>query len=112
MLSEKELSFLQYWETYRVAHSSFISKLQRGLPMAFIFTVPILLLMVSAYLFLPEWYTKISNRIAGSFPTIILALSICIIFFSYFRMHFKWEMNEQLYKELLYKQKKLEAAKP
>lgn len=111
MLSAKELSFIQYWETHRTAHSGFTSKLTRGLPMAFMFTVPILLLIVSVYLYLPEWYTKISNRLSGSFVTILLAVVICIIFFSYFRMHFKWEMNEQLYKELLHKQKKQEAAK-
>ncbi len=111
MLSAKELSFIQYWETNRQAHSGFSSKLVRGLPMAFMFSVPILLLVVSVYLYFPEWYTKISNRLSGSFLTIVIAVMICIVFFSYFRMHFKWEMNEQLYKELLYKQKKQEAAK-
>ncbi len=111
MLSPKELSFLQYWEAHRTSHSSFASKLARGLPMAFMFSVPILLLIVSVYLYLPEWYTKISNRITGSFFTILVAVILCIIFFSYFRMHFKWEMNEQLYQELLHKQKKEEAAK-
>jgi len=112
MLSAKELSFIQYWETCRLPHSSFTSKIARGLPMAFMFSVPILLLVVSVYLYLPEWYTKISNRLSGSFVTILVAVLLCIIFFSYFRMHFKWEMNEQLYKELLHKQKKGEAAKP
>ncbi|RYF87577.1 MAG: hypothetical protein EOO03_10455 [Chitinophagaceae bacterium] len=111
MLSSKEEAFVQYWETHRTAHSNFGSKMLRGLPMAFIFSVPILLLIVAVYLYLPEWYTKISNRLSGSIITIVLAVVICIIFFSYFRMHFKWEMNEQLYQELLQKQKKGEAAK-
>ncbi len=112
MLSAKEQSFIEYWEAHRTAYSGVASKLGRGLPMGFMFSVPILLLVVSVYLFLPEWYTKISNRISGSFVTILVAVIICIIFFSYFRMHFKWEMNEQLYNELLHKQKKGEAAKP
>lgn len=112
MLTEKELSFIQYWETYRSAHSSFTSKLLRGLPMAIMFGLPILLFILSVYLYFPEWYYKISNTTSGSFIAIILAVLIGIIFFSYFRMHFKWEMNEQLYKELLYKQKKSQAAKP
>ena len=111
MLTEKELSFIQYWETYRIAHSSFTSKLLRGLPMAIMFGLPILLFILSVYLYFPEWYYKISNTTSGSFVAIILAVLIGIIFFSYFRMHFKWEMNEQLYKELLYKQKKSQAAK-
>jgi len=29
-----------------------------------------------------------------------------MLFFSYFRMQYKWEMNEQLYQELKSKQKK------
>lgn len=111
MLTEKELSFIQYWETYRIAHSSFTSKLLRGLPMAIMFGLPILLFILSVYLYFPEWYYKISNTTSGSFVAIIIAVLIGIIFFSYFRMHFKWEMNEQLYKELLYKQKKSQAAK-
>ncbi|HSN61272.1 MAG TPA: hypothetical protein VLR49_10070 [Ferruginibacter sp.] len=111
MLTEKELSFIQYWETYRIAHSSFTSKLLRGLPMAIMFGLPILLFILSVYLYFPDWYYKISNTTSGSFVAIILAVLIGIIFFSYFRMHFKWEMNEQLYKELLYKQKKSQAAK-
>ena len=112
MLTEKELSFIQYWETYRIAHSSFTSKMLRGLPMAIMFGLPILLFILSVYLYFPEWYYKISNTTSGSFVAIIIAVLIGIIFFSYFRMHFKWEMNEQLYKELLYKQKKSQAAKP
>jgi len=111
MLTEKELSFIKYWETYRSAHSSFTSKLLRGLPMAIMFGLPILLFILAVYLYFPEWYYKISNTTSGSFVAIIIAVLIGIIFFSYFRMHFKWEMNEQLYKELLYK-KKSQAAKP
>jgi len=51
-------------------------------------------------LFFPEWYTKISQTSQGTFITIVIAVLICVIFFSYFRMHYKWEMNEQLYEEL------------
>jgi len=36
----------------------------------------------------------------GSITTIVIAVIIFILFFSYFRMQFKWESNEQLYKEL------------
>ncbi len=110
MLTEKELAFITYWETYRIPHSSFTSKLLRGLPMAMMFGLPIILFILSVYIYFPVWYTKISSTTPGTFVTIIIAVLICIFFFSYFRMHFKWEMNEQLYKELLYKQKKAQAA--
>lgn len=110
MLSEKEFAFIQYWPTVRDSHNKFSSKLVRGLPIAIMFCLPIVLFIMAVYIFLPVWFTKISNTSEGSFITVLIAVFIAIIFFSYFRMHFKWEMNEQLYKELLYKQKKVEAA--
>jgi cbb3-type cytochrome oxidase subunit 3 len=52
-------------------------------------------------MFFPEWYSKISNiRSTSSFLIVMLAVFIATIFFAYFRMQFKWEMNEQLYREL------------
>ena len=110
MLTEQELAFINTWEKNREAESGFVSKLLRGLPMSIMFGLPIILFIISVYLFFPEWYTKISNTSSGTFITIIIAVTIAILFFSYFRMHFKWEMNDQLYKELIYKQKKSEAA--
>jgi len=104
MLSEKELAFLEYWELNRVNHSLFMSKVTRGLPMALMFGLPILLFMMAVYLFFPVWYSKISGMTPGMFTVIIIAVSIAVIFFAYFRMHFKWEMNEQLYLELKHRQ--------
>ncbi len=100
-----------YWESHREDHSRFVSKLLRGLPMAVMFGLPIILFILSVYLWFPDWYTKISATTSGSFMTIVVAVLICIIFFSYFRMHFKWEMNEQLYLELKQKQRRQQAAK-
>ena len=110
MLSEKELTFLDYWESNRTALSSFKSKLLKGMPMALLFGLPIILFILMVYIWFPAWYTKISATTSGSFITVIIAVFIAIIFFSYFRMHFKWEMNEQLYQELKHKQKKENAA--
>ena len=110
MLSDKELAFLHYWEHHRLPQSSFISKLSRGLPMAIIFGLPIILSIVIVYIFFPEWYTKISATTSGTFIVIVIAVVLAVLFFSYFRMHFKWEMNEQAYLELKYKQKRSDAA--
>ncbi len=84
----------------REKESHFISKLLRGLPVAVIFGLPILFSIMAVYYFSPEWYTKISQAASGVIGTLIVAVTLTILFFSYFRMHFKWEMNEQLYKEL------------
>ena len=111
MLSEKDQEFIIHWEKVRMKESSALRKLMSGLPMAIIFSLPILLLVLVVYIFFPEWYTKISSTSQGTFTTIVIAVFLCIIFFSYFRMHYKWEMNEQLYEELKSKQKKTGAAK-
>jgi hypothetical protein len=111
MLTDKEREFIRYWELQRDKQNTFVSKLFRGFPMAVMFGLPIILFILAVYLWFPDWYTKISATTSGSFITIVIAVLICIVFFSYFRMHFKWEMNEQLYLELKQKQKRLEAAK-
>lgn len=38
---------------------------------------------------------------------IVIAVIVCMFFFSYFRMQYKWEMNEQLYRELKQKASKI-----
>jgi len=91
---------MQHWEMVREKESHFLSKLARGLPMAMIFGLPIILSLAAVYFLSPDWYSKISQGVSGSIGTMIIAVLIVILFFSYFRMHFKWEMNEQLYKEL------------
>lgn len=100
MITEKDRQFIVYWEQERDKLSSVRSKLLTGLPMAIMFSLPVILLVFTVRIFLPEWYTRISNTSTGTFITIVLALFICILFFAYFRMHYKWEMNEQLYREL------------
>lgn len=106
MLSTEEEKFIKYWEDKREAYSSSKSKLLRGLPGASMLGLPILLLLVCVYLFFPDWYTKISATSVQTFAVVVLAIIIFIICFAFARMHFRWEMNEQAYLELKYKQKK------
>jgi hypothetical protein len=112
MLTDDETRFIQFWEKNKELHSSFSSKLLRGLPMACMFGLPILLLIACVYLFLPEWYTKISKTSPQTFLVVTLAVFIAIGFYAFTRMHFKWEMNEQMYKELKFKEKKMERMQP
>jgi len=100
MLSNKEKQFMAYWEREREKQNTTSGKLISGLPMAVLFSLPIILFIFTVYLFFPDWYTKISNTSPGSFITIVIAVFGCILFYAYFRMHYKWEMNEQLYNEL------------
>jgi hypothetical protein len=107
MISEKEIAFLRYWEKNRDIENSFISKLTRGFPMALLFGLPIILLVVVVRLFLPDYYMKISGTSPGMFITAVIAMLLVVTFYAYFRMQFKWEMNEQLYQELKLKENKL-----
>jgi TRAP-type C4-dicarboxylate transport system permease small subunit len=111
MLTAEEENFIRYWEQNKEQHSTFTSKLLRGLPMACVFGLPILLLIVSVYLFIPDWYIKISKTSPQAFFVVVIAVIIAILFYAFTRMHFKWEMNDQVYQELKHKKKKAEAAK-
>lgn len=106
MISEKDIAFLRYWERVRDSESTFMSKLSRGLPMAFLFGLPILLSVVVVRLLMPNYYIKMSQTSPGAFITVIIAIFIIIAFYAFFRMQYKWEMNEQLYQELKYKEDK------
>ena len=106
MLSEKDIQFLRYWERVRDSESTFMSKLSRGLPMAFLFGLPILLSVVVVRLLMPNYYLKMSQTSPGAFVSVIIAICIIIAFYAYFRMEYKWEMNEQLYQELKFKENK------
>ena len=110
MLAEKEQAFLRHWEKERVKRVSMLNRILSGLPMAALFSMPVLLLVFAVYLFFPEWYTRISNSLPSTFLSVVIAVFLTMIFFSYFRMQYKQEMNEQLYQELLNKIKKEEAA--
>lgn len=106
MLSEKDKDFIIYWEKERERRKAFSAKIIDGLPMAALFCFPVLLLIAAVYVFFPEWYTRISNSIGGSMSTIVIAVIISMLFFSYFRMQYKWEINEQLYREIKQKESK------
>ena len=106
MISEKEKAFLRYWESNREIENSFVHRITRGFPMALLFGLPIILFVIVVRIFLPDWYMKISGTSPGMFVTAVIAMIAVIIFYAYFRMQYKWEMNEQLYKELKSKENK------
>ena len=104
MLKLKEKEFLVYWQKNRAAEATFVSKLLKGLPVAVFFVLPILLVVLVVYIFIPEWYTKVAPKDKGTFTIIFIALALAALFISFFRMQFKWEENEQLFNELQQKE--------
>jgi hypothetical protein len=111
MISEKEKEFLRYWEQNRDSENNFGHKLLKGLPMAMVFGLPIILSVIVVRLYFPDWYTKISQTTPGMFLTAIIAVIGIIIFTAFFNMQFRWETNEQAYQELRIKEKKEQKAR-
>lgn len=105
MLTKEEKLFLEYWEANREKEKRISRQLVYGLPWGLIFALPVLVLVI-----FHDWY---KNMIPISKSQIIL-VSLCVIaialFYAIFRMRFRWEHNEQLYKELKFKEKKDDAA--
>jgi hypothetical protein len=126
MLTEKDKQFISYWQQVRDRESTFKHKFLSGLPMAFMFGFPILLFFGVVKIFFPAWFTTASHKATdvivpemtakfmkvstGDVIAAFIAVIIIILFFSYFRKHYKWETNEQLYKELKSKEKKMAEA--
>jgi mannose/fructose/N-acetylgalactosamine-specific phosphotransferase system component IIC len=122
MLSEKDKAFIKRWENVRLTESTFKHKILSGMPMAMLFAVPVALFFVIVKIFFPSWFATATHRktevvvpglteqhmsiSAGNIITAFIAVLIVVLFFAYFRMHYKWENNEQLYQELKSKEKK------
>ena len=100
MLTDQEKLFIDYWDKNRDKEKRWFYQLAIGLPLGLVFALPILLSVI-----FHDWYKQMVY-ISGSQITVILIGVLGIaVFFSLFRMKFKWEQNEQLYKELKYKEK-------
>ena len=99
MLTEQEKLFLEFWEKNRDKQKKLLHQLALGLPLGLVFAFPILLSVL-----FHSWY-KNMIYISGSQITVILITVLGIaVFFALIRMKFKWENNEQLYKELKFKE--------
>ena len=96
MLSEKEKAFIKYWEENRVKEKSILKQLYPGLPIGLSLGAAILLVLDSG------WYER-ANMVAQaqSSPVILFIAIACIVAFTgFFYKKFRWEMNEQAYREL------------
>src|SRR5665647_3269432 len=105
MLTKDEQLFIEYWEKNRDKEKTFLRQILGGLPIGLVFALPVLLAVI-----FHGWY-KNMIYISDSQLIVIMIGVLCVaIFFSIFRGKFKWESNEQLYKELKFKEKQDDAA--
>ena len=105
MLTKDEILFLEYWGKRREKEKQFFRQLVTGLPMGLVFALPVLLVVI-----FHGWYKNMIYISDSQIIVIIIGVLCVAIFFSIFRGKFKWESNEQLYKELKFKEKQDNAA--
>jgi membrane protein YdbS with pleckstrin-like domain len=98
MLTENEKLFVKYWEENRLREKSWQYQLLTGLPLGLLFSLPILLIMMSAKL----WYKRaemLANTIVN--PAVLIIAVVLIAFFvAFFYKNHRWEMKEQHYRAL------------
>ena len=105
MLTNDEKLFIEYWEKNRDKKKHFVYQLAHGLPYGLMFALPVLVVLI-----FHGWY-KSMVYISGSQVIVIMICVFCIaIFLAIFRTRFKWENDEQVYKELKFKEQKDDAA--
>lgn len=102
MLTEPEKTFIEYWENNRLKEKSAFRMLFPGLPLGLAIGAAIVLMLNA------DWYERADMVAASqSSPYILLTCIIAItIFTSFFYKRFRWDMNEQQYRELKHKEEK------
>jgi hypothetical protein len=106
MLTDQELDFIDYWEKNRERNRLWSVRLLKGLQPALIFTLPVILLLISVWFLLPDWYAKVSKTSPAMLISAIVALGLVVVFFAFFKTQYDWEKQDQIYQELIEKRKR------
>jgi hypothetical protein len=105
MLTDDEKSFIIYWEKNRDKEKKIFTKFMYGSPYGLMFALPILIAVI-----FHGWYKNMVYISPTLITLIIIAVIAIAVFYTLFSMQFKWDRNEQIYKELKFRQSKEEAA--
>ncbi len=101
MLSPEENKFLDYWAQNREREKNIFRQIFFGLPFGLLLGIGIVIMLESG------WYQR-ANMVAyaQSSPYILLiAIAAIAVFTGIFYKRYKWEANEQRYKELIVKKR-------
>ncbi|MEO6455968.1 MAG: hypothetical protein ABIN97_17940 [Ginsengibacter sp.] len=101
MITEQEKLFIDYWNKNRNKQKRSFYQLLIGLPLGLVFALPVLLSVI-----FHNWYKRMVFISGSQFSVILGAVLGIAVFYALFRMKFNWEQNEQLYKELKYKEER------
>lgn len=103
MLTPQEEDFLVYWADNRTRKKRILWQLAAGLPLAVVIAASIFVNYFSG------WYRRADMQISvdsSGVLVVLVALVGIVIFIVVFSAKHRWEMNEQRYKELLFKKGK------
>lgn len=103
MITSEEKLFVEYWERNRNKEKKLFHRLAFGLPIGLVFALPILLSVL-----FHDWYKNMVYVSNSEVTVIMIAVLAIAVFYGLFRMKFKWEMNDQHYKELKSREKEIE----
>lgn len=98
MLNEREKEFVRYWEQHRQREKKLIQQLLIGLPIGFLFAVPILISVFSGKFWYQRFEMAANTKLS---PVIMIIAIVCIaVFVAVFYKRHQWEMKDQQYQEL------------
>lgn len=103
MLTANEEQFLEYWKNNRDREKKVSRQLLFGLPLGLLIGIGIIISVITG-----KWYER-AEMVANTQlnPNVLIVAIIAIaVFTGFFYKKFKWDQNEQLYKELLLKKEK------
>ena len=106
IMNKRDAEFVKYWEENRYKEKSVLRQFFPGLPIGLALGIAILLLLNSG------WYVRADmEAFSESSPVVIfIAIAGIVAFTGFFYKKFRWEMNEQAYKELKMKAEKTETS--
>jgi hypothetical protein len=97
MVSEEDKRFMEYWRQNRDKQRKVFRQFLLGIPVALLFTIPILVNFVSG------WYKRaamVANTQDFNPGVLLAALLLIVGFVAIFSRKLQWEKNEQRYREL------------
>lgn len=97
MNSEQERLYIEYWEANREREGKLITQLLFGIPVGILFSVPVLVILVSARL----WYKRADMAANSSLSPALLITAVGLIagFVAVIYKRHQWDMKEQQYLE-------------
>jgi len=102
MLTKQEEKFLEYWQNNREREKKLLRQFFIGLP-AGLFIAGGVILSLDL-----NWYKRANMVANASLNPYILLIAIIgiVVFMAIFYKKYQWDMNEQRYRELLFKKEK------